>query len=254
MSTALRSICGIKAKPFLILQTGNFSGHMASIEVAHGDMAGIFVNTCGLQQREHEVVRVHQGELCVDPPDHYAGILVTGSPHMVSSLAPWMKKSAHWLRRAFETGVPILGVCFGHQLLAHALGGRIGTNPNGLEAGTITVHFNAGYGEDPLFGVLPKNAHFNVHHHESVLDLPNGAQVLGWNDHDAHQAIRYGERAWGIQFHPEIRAQIMRDILAAERSLRKDLTKDKGIEQLVHDTPEGPRLLARFTALCREYS
>ena len=87
--------------------------------------------------------------------ENLAGIVITGSPSMVSARLDWSERTAYWLRRAVPTGLPVLGVCYGHQLLAHALGGHVGLNPAGRQIGTVTAQLIDGHKEDPLFGHLP---------------------------------------------------------------------------------------------------
>ncbi len=68
-------------------------------------------------------------------PSDWAGIVITGSPAMVSDKAPWSEETARWIKQAVEAKVPLLGVCYGHQLLAHAMGGKADYHPKGREPG-----------------------------------------------------------------------------------------------------------------------
>ena len=74
-------------------------------------------------------------------------VIVTGSPASVTEGLPWMERAAECLRRLVLAEVPVLGICFGHQLLGHALGGRVSANPRGREMGTVGVRLLA---SDPL--------------------------------------------------------------------------------------------------------
>ncbi len=84
------------------------------------------------------VANAEAGELPGNPED-WDGIVVTGSPAMVSDRAEWSENAGRWLVKAVRSEVPVLGVCYGHQLLAHALGGEAGYHPNGRETGTHEV-------------------------------------------------------------------------------------------------------------------
>lgn len=74
--------------------------------------------------------------------------------------------------------VPLLGVCFGHQMLAHALGGHVGENPNGPMFGPVAIERQASAQDDPLFGVLPDATTMSVFHYQSVLRMPEGARLM----------------------------------------------------------------------------
>jgi GMP synthase (glutamine-hydrolysing) len=146
----------------------------------------------------------------------------------------------------------VLGICYGHQLLAHALGGEVGRNPRGREIGTVVVRGLAPAQRDPLLGVWGAAEPAHVTHLECVLALPDGARRLAESDLDPVQAFAAGERAWGVQFHPEFDADIARAYLAA----RGDAARAEGLDPDallagVRDTPGGPRLLRRFAELLR---
>ncbi len=201
----------------------------------------------GLGDVPWRTVDVTTGPAPLPEPTHPTGIVVTGSPAMVSHREPWSEAAADWLAHAARAGAPILGICYGHQLLAHALGGRAGPNPRGREIGTVSVRRLAPGTQDPLFAHLPEHFPAHVTHEESVLELPEGAVPLAANEHDAHQAFRWGRHAWGVQFHPEFDAAITRGYIFQRRpDLRREGFDPLALYRNVADTPEATALLRRF--------
>jgi len=216
-----------------------------------GDFEDWIAEGMGLARAAVDVVAPYLGETLPDPGAP-AAVVLTGSAEMVSARLAWSERSAAWLARAVAAGRPVLGICYGHQLLAHALGGRVGPNPRGREMGTATLRPLPDAQRDALFGVLDGPIAAQQSHLESVLELPPGARRLAENAHDANQAFAVGARAWGVQFHPEFDAAVMLGYCDA----RADLLRDEGLdpEQLareVREAPAGPRLLQRFAALLR---
>ncbi len=145
------------------------------------------------------------------------GVVITGSHAMVTEEHPWSLAVEEWIRQAKQHPVGILGICYGHQLIGKALGGRSDFNPNGKEIGTVTLLTNPQVKEDPLFKDAPANFNANVTHMQSVMILPEGAEVLGYNSHDQHQIVRYGQRIWGVQFHPEYDEAIIHAYIEEQR-------------------------------------
>ena len=84
-------------------------------------------------------------------PGGLTAVAITGSGSMVTEQTSWMLRAADWLTDAVDRGVPVLGICFGHQLLAWALGGEVGYNPRGIEVGTTTVTLGDDASQDPVF-------------------------------------------------------------------------------------------------------
>ena len=214
----------------------------------HWFMAGL-----GPASFDYRTVRVDHGEVLppIDSLDHAPAVLVTGSPAMVSDRLDWSEKTARWLAGAHEAGLPILGVCYGHQLLAHALGGRVGPNPEGRRMGQTTVEFSDD--SDPLTGDFAPVAAFNVSHLEVVLAPPEGARVIGTAAHDSYHAMYFGNQSWGVQFHPEFDGPIMRAYIEARAGLLEAEGQDPAalIAEL-DDNPNGHPFLARFAELALE--
>ncbi|MBQ4132408.1 MAG: glutamine amidotransferase, partial [Desulfovibrionaceae bacterium] len=112
-----------------------------------------------------------QKESLPSRPEQFAGALITGSPAMVTDREPWSETLAAWLLRALDCGVKVLGVCYGHQLLARAMGGVVDYHPCGLELGTHRIELNreAQQKGHPLLPPLPAVFSANLSHHQSVV-------------------------------------------------------------------------------------
>ena len=234
------------ATRFLIVQTGST---LPTVRARHGDFPDWFRHGLGLRRREVEVVRVHAGEDLPDP-HAYAAAIVTGSPAMVSERLAWSEETAAWLREAVAGDLPILGVCYGHQLLAHALGGRVDYHANGREIGTVGIERLAAADGDALLAAAPARFRAHASHQQSVLELPRGAVVLARSAHDPHHAVRYAPHAWGLQFHPEFSVEIMRGYLHARpRAAHGDCPAECCPRREQAPAPAARRLLRRFRTI-----
>ena len=165
----------------------------------------------------------------------------------------WSERAAQWLPGAVERAIPTLGICYGHQLLAYALGGKVEDNPNGLEYGTVQVELRDGYESDYLFGALPTPVKMHVCHKQSVLHLPGNAKLLASSRMDAHQAFVVGTRAWGVQFHPEFDQEILAEYINHHsRDLRREGQDPNRLLDSRMEAPYGAALLQRFAAIANE--
>ncbi len=175
------------------------------------------------------------------------GILVTGSGAMVSHREAWSERAAAWLGEAARAGLPVFGICYGHQLLAHALGGDVGDNPVGRGMGTAEVERTDAAADDPLFAAAPERFAAQITHVQSVRRLPPDAVRLGTAGHDPHHAFRWGAHAWGVQFHPEFSVGHMRGYIRARADvLRAEDTDPKALAAAVRAAPQARRVLRRF--------
>lgn len=228
-----------------ILKTGST---YPEIKAEFGDFQHWFLRALS-PDLDITVLDAKAGELPASPSD-WDGIVVTGSPAMVSDRAPWSENAAQWLATAVEHAVPILGVCYGHQLLAHALGGEAGYHPEGRESGTHCVQLLDSARTDPLFGDMPDSFNAQLTHKQSVLRLPPDAVLLGQNEFEPHQAFRVGTCAWGVQFHPEFSEAIMRAYLAVQApDLKQEGLDPQEMLDSVTAAPEASGLLMRFSNL-----
>jgi GMP synthase (glutamine-hydrolysing) len=177
-------------------------------------------------------------------PSSVAGLIVTGSASSVTSRDPWIVESERYLCTAVAESVPVLGICFGHQLLGQALGGRVERNPRGREMGTVELEVVA---EDPLLDDRERPYLANMSHQDSVVELPDGARVLGRTEREPHAAVRFGETAWGVQFHPEFDREVMTEYIETRfQSLLDEGQDAAGIRSAARDAPGGGSVLRRF--------
>jgi GMP synthase (glutamine-hydrolysing) len=175
-----------------------------------------------------------------------AGVIVTGSAASVYEQLPWMLRAAAYLRELVAADVPVLGICFGHQLLGEALGGRVARNPNGREIGTQVLEVGA---RDAVFGEGPRML-VNTTHIDSVVELPPGAERFARTALEPNAALKFGPSAWGVQYHPEVDAEVMRHYVRARRELIEREGFDAAErERSAHDTPEAAGVIARFLQL-----
>lgn len=178
----------------------------------------------------------------------WSGVIITGSPASLTERAPWMEPALIYTRRLVEARVPTLGICFGHQLLGEALGGRVERNPAGREIGTVLLQVaetspmlqGQGSSEPPTLPV-------NMTHLDSVVRLPAGAKVLARTAQEAHAFVQFGPEAWGVQFHPEMDSDVIRRYI---QHRQEDLVEEGlDVSRLLdgaRETPQSHELLRRF--------
>jgi GMP synthase (glutamine-hydrolysing) len=233
--------------PFLIIATGDPAPSLRR----YGCFAHWIRCAAGLHRDDAIVCRVLDGEALPDR-EGFAGVLITGSGSMVTERLEWSERSAAWLREAAHAGLPLFGICYGHQLIAHALGGEVAYNPVGREIGTVRIDRLPEADGDPLFGAHPPAFEAHATHMQSVVRMPDGAVRLARSDKDGCHAFRWGKSVWGVQFHPEFSTLMMRGYIAVrhEKLLHEGIDR-LAIERTVTAAPHARNLLRRFVRHAR---
>lgn len=234
------------AQPMLIIQTGRA---IAPVRARLGDFPHWFRVAMGLPRRAIEVRDVQYGDPLPDPGS-VTSALITGSGAMVSDREEWSEATVEWIRAVHAAGVPLLGVCYGHQLIAHAFGGRVDYHPAGREMGTHDIEKLPAGQDDPLFHNAPAHFAAQLTHRQSVIEVPADAIVLARSAHDACQAFRIGSSTWGLQFHPEFSTAAMRAYIAARsHDLQQEGTSARALSKAVRAAPHARAVLRRFARL-----
>lgn len=200
------------------------------------------------------IVRWHRGET---PPnlDGFDMLLVMGGPMDVweTEANPWLieEKDAinKWVR---EIARPYLGVCLGHQLLSEALGGACQkmTVP---EIAVAMVNQTEMAQSDPIFSALPHRFPTLQWHGVEISVLPENSAILARNEACSIQAFRVGDKAWGVQFHPEVESTTLRDWMndTANRDCAIDwLGSAEAADQFIRDCEQDvPAFLERSATI-----
>lgn len=206
-------------KVLLVIQLGQPPEGIASQVGQQGEW---FTDALQGKTQTVQVIRPDLGER-LPPFDALAAVIISGSWSMVTDRLDWSEYTASWLREAYYADIPMLGVCYGHQLLADALGGKVGDNPNGKEVGIQVVTTNEAAAHDSLLRDYPHQFGAYLTHQQSVLEPPEGAQVLASSERDGCQIIRYNDNVLTVQFHPEFSMDIMLTCLRHnEATMRQD--------------------------------
>ncbi|HEY3274973.1 MAG TPA: glutamine amidotransferase [Syntrophorhabdaceae bacterium] len=227
----------------VIIKTGSTFPDIASHA---GDFENWIIAGTGQERHSFTVIDVTRAEPLPSVTD-FSGVIITGSHSMITDCSDWGEKTGSWLREIASSGMPALGICYGHQLLAHAFGGKAGHNPMGREFGTVELTLRESAATDPLFAGLPSLIKAHACHTQSVLTLPPGATLLASSPLDPHQAFRIGSSTWGVQFHPEFDEATVREYIKRHRDmLREEGKEPDALIKTVEPTPHAASLLKRF--------
>ncbi|HEY4759281.1 MAG TPA: gamma-glutamyl-gamma-aminobutyrate hydrolase family protein [Thermoguttaceae bacterium] len=189
------------------------------------------------------------------------GLVVMGGPMNVDEVQkyPFLGHEIQWIRQAIDDGIPVMGICLGAQLLAKAMGAKV--YPNGIkEIGWYPLELRPAAAEDRLFaGCARKLSVFQWH--GDTFDLPAGAVHLAQSPLCRNQAFRMGPSAYGLQFHIEMKAEMVENWLTESVNSQELATVDYVDPEIIRQkTPRelpslqalAAKVLGRFVELCRE--
>ena len=226
----------------LLIKTGDtFKG----LQQTHGDFQDM-IAAC-LTQTDVSIT-VYDARSRDEQPNvlDYQGVILTGSHSMVTDCEPWSEKLLPYIRHMRSINIPVFGICYGHQLIAKALGGEAGFHPLGPEPGTVEVFLTPAGKEDSLLGSAPASFGANVAHSQTVLKLPQDAVLLAENAFEPHQAYRIGN-IWAVQFHPEFTREITQYYVnEISDKIREHNGNVKEIYDACQDTSQSKALLIAF--------
>jgi len=192
-------------------------------------------------------------------PDQLSGLVVLGGPMNVDETDryPILAAEVGWIRDAVNAGLPVLGICLGSQLLAKALGSPVYPNPI-KEIGWYAIELTQDALTDRLFaGCSSRPTVFQWH--GDTFDLPHGAVHLASSELCPHQAFRYGEQAYALQFHLEVTPELIDEWLvqpgnhrelAGLRYIDADEVRRRTPQEAPAFATLGEQVLSRFAELC----
>ena len=144
------------------------------------------------------------------------GWIVTGSPHGVYEEHSWIPIMSQLIRDIYDNKLPIFGVCFGHQLIAQALGGNVEKSTKGWGLGLHTYQIN---NKTNYMGNLSSEVTLNICHQDQVLSPPNGATVYAKSDFCENAGFYIKDKVLTMQAHPEFLVDFIKALLTARRDV-----------------------------------
>ncbi|NKX44310.1 type 1 glutamine amidotransferase [Roseicyclus persicicus] len=180
-----------------ILQTGHVPDQVAARDGTYTDLFARLFAHRGFTLRTYSVVDMEFPE----GPDAADAWLITGSRHGAYEDHAWIPPLEALIRAIRDAGKPLVGICFGHQIIAQALGGRVEKFSGGWAVGRR--HYSIGGRELAL----------NAWHQDQVVELPEGATVLGENPFTRHAVLAHGDRILTVQPHPEFPASVVEALI-----------------------------------------
>ncbi|MGR3713146.1 MAG: type 1 glutamine amidotransferase [Shimia sp.] len=204
-----------------ILQTGHSP---EDLREEFGDYSDFFKGLLAGQDFTFETFSVVDGKFPESLNDAQ-GWLVTGSKHGAYEDHDWIPPLEDFIRACVTENVPMVGVCFGHQIIAQALGGKVEKFAGGWAVG------------HQVYDYAGTEIALNAWHQDQVTELPPGAVTIASNDFCAHAAILYGDRALTVQAHPEFDGMFIDGLINTRgRGVVPDVLLDAAEEALLAPT------------------
>lgn len=197
-------------KNILIIKCGDT---FPEIKEKYNDFEDWIINQSNLPQNVFKVFNVAEGHQLRHPSEYIAAI-ITGSHTNVNQRLPWITQLKNWITTARYSNIPVLGICFGHQIIAEALGGSAKQNSVGMIAGIENIKITKEGKLSPIFKNTGTSFESYALHGFSVTKLPLGAELLAKNTDGGIEAFKM-DKMFGVQFHPEFTEELMKNYLQA---------------------------------------
>lgn len=201
-----------------ILVTGHAPEQLADL---FGEYDAMFRALLDGHNFEFETFRVVDGQFPQDA-GQADGWVITGSRHGAYEDHPWIPPLEDLIRDIQKSGNPLIGVCFGHQVIAQALGGKVEKFQGGWAVGRTDYDLDG------------QSVSLNAWHQDQVTELPEGARVVGQNGFCRNAMVAYGDTIWTVQAHPEYSDDFIAGLMR---------TRGKGVvpDDLLQDAANRPR-------------
>lgn len=199
-----------------------------------------FLERCRIRPSQMDVVSVLRDDLDAKLFDEVDALMIGGAgEYSAAENYSWMPALLDFIRYAYEVRFPTFGSCWGHQLIARALGGEVVHDSDLAEMGCHPVSLTGAGQRDRLFGPFPKRFLANMGHHDRVTVLPPKAVELARSDTQPYQAFRIdGRPMYGTQFHSELDATRERQRLYRYRENYPEIAADEAFQAVLDNLAE----------------
>ncbi|GMI74642.1 hypothetical protein like AT2G23970 [Hibiscus trionum] len=195
------------------------------VKKRYGGYYGVFVEMLAEEGETWDVFKVANGEFPDDNEiDNFDGFVITGSCNDAHGDDVWICKLIALLNKLNSLNKKVLGICFGHQILSRALGGKTGRAISGWDIGVTAIHLSSS--SSKLFSSLkiPTTLSVIECHRDEVRELPPKAEVIAWSEKTGVEMFRYGDHILGIQGHPEYTKDILLHLI--DRLLQRSFIEE----------------------------
>ncbi|XP_051150178.1 gamma-glutamyl peptidase 5-like [Andrographis paniculata] len=204
-------------KRFALLLAAQDSDYVKKV---YGGYYNVFVETLGDEGDKWDTFRVVEGDFpSMDDLEKYDGFVISGSPHDAHGHEDWVLELCILLQTLFDMQKKVLGICFGHQILCRALGGKVARSCSGWDIGVRRVkfiedfHFSIFLSTDYDQRIIPPTLSIIECHQDEVWEVPSGARVLAHSEKTGVEMFTFGENILGIQGHPEYNKDILNNLI-----------------------------------------
>jgi GMP synthase-like glutamine amidotransferase len=198
-----------KNKRFAVLQAGRANPNARE---RLGDPGEMFISLLAEPSEDWDVYDVEHG-VFPEEVSTYDGFVITGSRHSVYEDLPWIRRLLDLVREIYRREIRLIGVCFGHQAIATALGGKAELNPKGWEIGIVELSLTEATKGLSSFRQVPNPASILVSHMDAVTRLPDKARHLAFSARTEYEMFTLGDSVLSLQGHPEYDRELIEEII-----------------------------------------